>query len=80
MRASYRAGVRWIANEDEVYEFEHARIAEFVSVALLADLFGRTVENVARDVIRCRIKNGLVESKRDAAVGVDLERAGHHAR
>lgn len=50
----YRAGVRWIAVNDEPGEQQVSVVAGFISVALLADLFGKTQEQVARAVVRER--------------------------
>lgn len=54
IRASYRAGVRWIAVNDEPAEYDAEVVAALISVLLLADLFGVEPERVARDVLRER--------------------------
>lgn len=52
-RPSYRAGVEWIAlNDEQLADLDETR--SLISVAMLADLFGRTTADVARDVLRCR--------------------------
>lgn len=53
-RASYRAGVEWIAVNDEPAEDDPEEIAYFVSSLLLADLFEVEPERVGRDVARKR--------------------------
>ena len=55
-RASYRMGVRWIALNDEPTETEMEWVQGFISVCLLADLFGKSTAEVARDVLRYREK------------------------
>lgn len=54
MRASYRAGVAWIANNDEPGDRSVESIGEYISTALVADLFGKTTEQVAKDVLTYR--------------------------
>jgi hypothetical protein len=55
-RASYRAGVRWIAENDEPDSMEPGDVSYFVSSLLLADLFEVEPERVGRDVVRQRKK------------------------
>lgn len=57
-RASYRYGVAWIAQNDEAGEDDLDVVAEMISVLLLADLFDKTPETVASDVLRRRQKEG----------------------
>lgn len=52
----YRFGVEWIARNDEAGELDLETIQSIISVALLADITGKTTEEVARDVQRCREK------------------------
>lgn len=63
MRASYRKGVEWIALNDEDGATEDMKFAdavefvsEQVSVVLLAELFGKEPEVVARAIVRFRIR------------------------
>ena len=56
MRASYRHGVRWIAENDEPDSLEADEIEGYVSTLLLADLFGKEPETVAADIVRQREK------------------------
>jgi hypothetical protein len=57
-RASYRAGVDWIALNDDPTIMDAEVVASLISVCLLADLFEKSQEDVARDVIRQRKKFG----------------------
>ena len=52
-RASYRAAVAWIAENDEAGD-DTVEIAEMISTLLVADIFGVTPERVASDVVRYR--------------------------
>lgn len=61
-RASYREGVEWIAENDDAGSddaWDVERVAAYVSTCLLADLFGKSREDVARAVIRYRKKTQL---------------------
>ena len=54
-RASYRAGIAWIANNDSPGDDSTAEeIAGFISSLLLADLFDVEPEKVGWDVFRYR--------------------------
>lgn len=54
-RASYRAAVRWIAENDAPGDdLTVEEYAGLVSVCLVADLFDVDQERVAADVVRCR--------------------------
>lgn len=56
-RASYRAGIAWIALNDDpgsIEAFQLDTLSGLISVCLLADLFGVDSERVARDVIKYR--------------------------
>jgi hypothetical protein len=55
-RASYRATVRWIADNDESAETDLEVIKFLPSVLLIADVFGLDHDRVARDVLRLRAK------------------------
>jgi hypothetical protein len=54
MRASYRRGLLWIAENDEPEDLDVATVSEYISTALLADLFGKDEEAVARAIVRRR--------------------------
>lgn len=58
-RASYRFGVEWIALNDEAGSNEPDQIIGYLSVALLADLFGIHPDKVAKDVLKYREKSLL---------------------
>jgi hypothetical protein len=53
--ASYRYGVKWIAENDEPLDTDPESVSGFISVLLLADLFARDPEDVARDVLLLRL-------------------------
>jgi hypothetical protein len=53
-RAGYREAVQWIAHNDEPGEHDVETMADLVSVLLVADLFGKPADEVARDVVRAR--------------------------
>lgn len=59
MRMSYRAGVHWIAHNDEPGEFDVDVVAGLISVVMLADLSGHPAETIARAVIRVRKAAGI---------------------
>lgn len=60
-RASYRAGVEWIARNDETGDnvLDEKVIAEYISTMLLADLFGLMVQRVAYDIVKFRKKENM---------------------
>ena len=53
-RASYRHGIRWIAENDEPNDLDVETVAFYVSTLLLADLFGRDNYEIARAIVRER--------------------------
>ena len=53
-RASYRDGILWIAENDEPEELDVYTVEGFISTQLLADLFGKTPDHVARGVVNKR--------------------------
>jgi hypothetical protein len=56
-RASYAEGVDWIALNDEAGSSEALAaevVAGYISTMLLADLFGRDRDEVARAIVRRR--------------------------
>jgi hypothetical protein len=60
-RASYRHAVQWIALNDEAGNTptdSQQIISDYVTTALIADLFDVTTERVARDVLRYRTQHG----------------------
>lgn len=56
-RASYRAGVRWIADNDEPTIMDPEVVAYFTTTLLLADLFGKEPKEVGRAIVRIRQKD-----------------------
>ncbi len=54
MRASYREGVAWIADNDEPTESSPYEVSGQISVLLLADLFRKEPRDVAIAVLRHR--------------------------
>lgn len=57
MRASYRHAVQWIAVNDNAGNGDtEEEVRGYVTTGLVADLFGKTDEQVARDVMRARQK------------------------
>jgi len=56
-RASYREAVRWIAgNDNDGNGDDLTTVSEYISTALVADVFGTDVDRVAADVMRERAK------------------------
>lgn len=55
-RASYKFGVEWIAKNDESEETEIEFIKYQISTLLLADLFERDPKEVAKDILKKRLK------------------------
>jgi hypothetical protein len=66
-QASYRAGVAWIAENDEPGDRDPETVAELISTMLLADLFGAEPERVATDIIRYRAKHNIAAAVYGAA-------------
>jgi hypothetical protein len=61
-RASYRAGVAWIAENESAGSADALvpdQVAYLVPSLLLADLFGVEPERVGRDVVRYRKQHQL---------------------
>jgi hypothetical protein len=54
LRPTYKAAIHWIAFNDETAEMDAEVVAGFISVCLVADLFGADTRSVAIDVVRCR--------------------------
>lgn len=60
-RASYREAVRWVAHNDsngDADALELEAVSGLVTVGLVADLFGKTMEQVGAAVIRERKREG----------------------
>jgi len=57
--ASYKHGVSWIAMNDNNGALDAMVtevVASYISTILLADLFGKTVEHVAKDIVKARMR------------------------
>jgi hypothetical protein len=64
-RASYREAIDWIAQNDSPADIganDPERVGELVSCVLIASIFGVEPERVGRDVVRCRIRYGIVSA------------------
>jgi hypothetical protein len=57
MRPSYKAAIHWIALNDEPSDLNPDSIAEYISTLLVADLFGKPADKVAKDVAKVRLNN-----------------------
>ena len=53
-RHGYRFGVQWIAETDEPNSLDVQEVSGYISTLLLADLFGKSPEVVAADIVRYR--------------------------
>lgn len=53
----YKFAARWIAFNDESASQDLEEIKTIISVALIADLFGVTIDKVAEDVLKIRLQN-----------------------
>lgn len=62
-RASYREAAWWIALNDEPLELDLEVVESFISVGLVADIFGVSMERVARDVVRYRKQQARAERR-----------------
>lgn len=56
MKQGYKFGVEWIARNDETACLEVDEVQHFISTLLLADLFGKEPAEVAKDVVRLRLR------------------------
>jgi hypothetical protein len=57
-RAGYRAAIEWIALNDNLGDDESEDVLEgYLTVAMVADLFGAETSRVAADVAKYRAKN-----------------------
>lgn len=57
MRASYRQAVLWIAMNDEPGELDPYNVESGITTLLVADIFGKEPEDVAKAIIACRKKD-----------------------
>jgi hypothetical protein len=65
MRASYRHGLDWIVYNDEPEDLDPENISGYISTLLLADLFGKDPEAVARAIVRRR-KAAIAQERYEA--------------
>lgn len=56
---SYRYAVAWIAQNDEPGDRDPETVGEMTTTMLIADLYGKTNEAVARDIIAYRAKHAI---------------------
>ena len=56
-------GVGWIARNDEPTEMDVEQVACFISVALLASVFGLRTDDVAEEVVERRRMNRRIEER-----------------
>jgi hypothetical protein len=62
MRPSYRDAVDWIALNDNAGNGDNeAAVSWYISTILVADIFGRSPEEVGRDIMRVRARNTLTK-------------------
>ncbi len=61
----YKFGVEWIALNDNPGDYNFDDIVTYISTALLADLFGKSTDKVAKDIIKYRIKAYSLSIKED---------------
>lgn len=54
MPPKYATAVEWIAVNDEPMELDLEGVQGYISVLLVADVFGKEAEDVAKDVISLR--------------------------
>jgi hypothetical protein len=73
-RASYRAGVAWIADHDESHQRDLEAISAVNTTRLLAELFGRDERRVAVDVLKLRVIRDGAEA--EELVNFDFEYDG----
>lgn len=75
-RASYRHGVSWIALNDNSGgddRLDAESVKGYISTLLLADLFGKPEEDVARDIVKYRQAEDAKEGKSNPESPVRFE-------
>jgi hypothetical protein len=65
MAASYRRGIEYIALNDEPREMDESNMSGYASVHVLAEVFQKDEKDVARDVVRYRVKQAKEEARAD---------------
>jgi len=61
-RASYKAAIAWVAENDSAADedsLDPVAVSELITAQLVADLFGVPDEKVGRDVVRYRERHGV---------------------
>lgn len=56
MSAGYRFAIQWVADNDEADDLDLDSVKYGLTIALVADMFNKTTEQVARAVIARRRK------------------------
>lgn len=57
MRPSLMEAVRWIAYNDDAAELNRDNVEKSVTVGMVADLFGKSIPEIARHVVIIRKAN-----------------------
>lgn len=63
-RASYREAIDWIANNDSAGDpnaGDPDSAGHLVSSVLIADIFDVSTERVGRDIVRARVRLGIID-------------------
>lgn len=55
---TYWQAVTWIARNDEAAQLNWYDVKDLISVVMVADLFGSSPSEVAKDVVTVRLSNG----------------------
>jgi hypothetical protein len=58
---AYESAIQWLANNDDPAERDIENIRATVTVGLVSDLYGRSVERVAVDVLKARLESDITE-------------------
>jgi hypothetical protein len=67
MKPTYGAAILWIAENDNDWDNEGAEeLSGYISVALVADLFGKSAAEVAQDVYALRNGSVMIKTYRMA--------------
>ena len=59
-RKTYKTAVQWIADNDEPTQFDAYEVSGFISVQLVADLYGKDSFDVALDVVNVRLHQAII--------------------
>jgi hypothetical protein len=55
--ARYADAIEWVAYNDEPDDDDASSIAEYITTALVADVFGKDADAVAHDIARQRLRD-----------------------